>query len=447
MLTIIKKENLDSLLQSYPELLEYESNFLLYDNIKEQNFILPRYFKKNYPHPNLIEFKDKDFKPQNIEIEFTGSLRPKQKELIDIISSKYSKNNKISGIIKASPGFGKTICSAYITCMLKKKTLIILDNSKLVEQWRDAYLEFTNISEDDIGYIIGKEFNPKPITITMVQTLVSKIKNDVVNGYKLFKQQGYDLVFFDEMHKTSSTSIFGKASILLNTENIIGLSATPYGDKLHKFFMKNIVGNVIADFANYDQTPEVYFVKYDSGLFDKHGYKIFRTNEYVKRIGLYNKVIPESKSYYKVILTLAKKIVESNRTGIIIVFTKEQLVRTIEYLKQNGIESKALYSKDKAIDKTKDKLIVATYKYASHGFDYAELSCLVLATPLKGKNSLIQTIGRILRKKDGKATPIVFDLIDGGMGTLFTDTIPYKTKIISNEFNVNNCKLINYTNI
>ena len=68
------------------------------------------------------------------------------------------------------------------------------------------------------------------------------------------------------MHKTTSTTKFGKASLFLNSKNIIGLTATPYGDNQHKFFMQNIIGNIIFDYSTYDEKPEIYFVKYKSGL-------------------------------------------------------------------------------------------------------------------------------------------------------------------------------------
>jgi superfamily II DNA or RNA helicase len=441
MLSLIHKDNVNLLLNDYPELNEFSDNIFLMEDKTKQYYILPRYVKVNYNKDYIISFNDKHFKTNNIDIEFTVSLRDEQKSLITIIDKLYDKNGYVNGIIKAKPGFGKTVCAAYLTAHLKKKTLIVLDNSKLVDQWKEAYINFTSLTEDDIGFIIGKKFDPKTVTITMVQTLVSKAKNDITDYYKKIRDEGFDIVFFDEMHKTTSTTKFGQASLFLNTPNIIGLTATPYGDEEHKFFMKNIIGDIIFEYSNYDEKPEIYFIKYKSGL-KQYKQKMLYINDYIRRSGFYNKILSESTNYLKVIHKLAEKLEKTDRKTIIIVFTIDQMNAVVEYLRINGIKATELYSKKQSIDKINDKFIVATYKLASHGFDHAELSCLILATPLKGKTSLVQTIGRILRKKETKNKPIVFDLIDCEMGNIFLDTISHKKRVLSTEFKVDNFKEI-----
>lgn len=446
MLSFIHKDNINKLYNLYPNLIDLENDLILFKT-KTDNYILPRYFKKNYPKADtLISYwEDKEFKSFDIDINFKGELRNEQIPITNYITEQYELNNKqINGILKAKPGFGKTVCATYLTSYFKKKTLIILNNSKLVEQWVSAYLKFTDITEDDIGYIIGKEFNPKKITITMVQTLVSKVKNNIGENYKKIRDAGFDLVFFDETHKTSAGPKFAQASLLLNTPNIIGLSATPYGDDLHRFFMKNIIGDVIYEFTEYDDIPEVWFINYKSGLGKQFFWKIAKINDYVKRIGFYNNIIYQSNTYLDIINKLTRKLLKSNRKTIIIVSTIKQLQTIIEYLKDNNINARPLYSKEQYIDKENDNVIVATYKLASHGFDYSELSCLILATPLKGKVSLIQTIGRILRKHDNKQKPLVFDLIDHDFGNIFSQSIPNKKAIINKEFKVENFQYIDY---
>lgn len=440
MLSLIHKDNVDKFIKDYPEIYDFHENVFLIEDKTKEYYVIPRYVKRNYNKDYILEFIDNTFIPNdNINIEFTATLRPEQEELMKVVNNIYDKNGYVNGIIKAKPGFGKTISAAYLTATFKKKTLIILDNSKLVDQWTEAYLNFTSLTENDIGFIIGKKFDPKPVTITMVQTLVSKAKNDITNYYKMIKDEGFDLVFFDEMHKTSSTTKFGLASLFLNTRNLIGLTATPYGDDEHKFFMKNIIGDIIFEYANYDEKPEVYFVKYKSGL-TQYAKRIMYMKDYIRRSGYYNKVLPESKMYLEVIYKLCEKLSTTSRKTIIIVFTIDQMKSIVQYLKDRDIYAAELYSKQQKIDKVNDKFIVATYKLASHGFDHAELSCLILATPLKGKTSLVQTIGRILRKKETKNKPIVFDLIDCDMGNIFVETIPHKKNVISKEFNVSNFK-------
>ena len=83
-----------------------------------------------------------------------------------------------------------------------------------------------------------------------------------------------------------------------------------------------------------------------------------------------------------------------------------------ELLDNLGIKHRKYYGDEREIDKVNDDLILATYSFAGTGFDFKKLDNLILATPLSGKKSLIQVIGRTLRKDDDKKQPVVNDLID-----------------------------------
>ena len=54
-------------------------------------------------------------------------------------------------------------------------------------------------------------------------------------------------------------------------------------------------------------------------------------------------------------------------------------------------------------------LIFGTYRMASEGLDIPSLDTMVLATP---KYDVEQSIGRILRKHDGKQSPFIIDIVD-----------------------------------
>jgi len=66
--------------------------------------------------------------------------------------------------------------------------------------------------------------------------------------------------------------------------------------------------------------------------------------------------------------------------------------------------------------------------------DYKELSCLILCTPLAGKKSLIQVIGRILRTCTDKIKPVVIDFADMSIPSFTIPEVRMKKQIISNEF-------------
>ncbi len=59
----------------------------------------------------------------------------------------------------------------------------------------------------------------------------------------------------------------------------------------------------------------------------------------------------------------------------------------------------------------KSKTIIATISLIGEGFDCPDLSALLMTTPIKFSGRILQTIGRVLRPKEGKE-PRVYDFRD-----------------------------------
>ena len=433
MWTMIKKSDLEDFLYKYPQLNDYGSDIILREI--EQCYILPRYFIKNYPHQKLFLHEDKTFSGETIDIEFTGKLRDYQIECSNQLKMKWDYDGELFGLVKAFPGFGKTILGAWATCLTKQKTLIILDNSILINQWRDAYINFTNLEEDDIGIFQGTTTDiDKPVVITMVQTLLAKQKSDIKEWYSKIKDAGFGLVYYDEVHATASGPKYALASLFINTRNIIGWSATPYAHGINKILLSNCIGDLLYASKNYETQPTINFVKYDSGLGQKHAYRISKSKDYVKMIAFYNSIIYKSVMYLDTIYRIAFNLEKKGHCTLIIASTLKQVDAIVKHLNSNGLEAIPFHASERELDKEKDRLLVGTAKFVSKGFDYDELSALIYATPLKGKISLIQTIGRVLRRKKGKVDPEIWDLIDTGFGQTFVSTILTKKSILKKEF-------------
>lgn len=443
MWTVIHNRHLNKYFGRYYQLAPYINELCL--SQRGDYVFLPRYFVNNFPSPYLIQHQDKQWIPKNdlpLEWNMEYTLRddqlPVHEQAVRLINSDFN-----GGIIKARPGFGKTVVSVAISCTTKRKTLIILDNSKLVEQWTEAIMRFALfngdvIKKEDIGIIQGDTFSTEentPFTIAMLQTLVSKVKRDLNKYYVKMREQGFDLVYYDECHKTSCGPKFTTSSLLLNTKNSIGLSATPFADNLHKILLENSIGSVFANQSTYDLKPTINFISYDSGLTQKYSKMVRFSNDLLRQRAKYNTILHKSESYKMIILELVKGLLTDGHRVIIIVFTVKLVEEISKWLTDIGIENRQFYSKKTKIDKENDKVVVATYSFAGAGFDYKALSAAIIGTPLSGQKSLIQVIGRVLRDFKGKQNPVVYDLIDTGFGGMFTRDINKKTKILSSEFN------------
>lgn len=440
MWTYLLKKHTDEYLNQHPGLTDVFNQLCLLET-KDACF-LPRLMINNFPSNRLMKYDGKKIiEPGKTQFKFTGTLRPNQIPMAETILKILSMNSHVNGIIRARPGIGKTVVAIYIAAQLGLKSCVIVDNNSLLEQWIKAIYDFTTLTENDIGIIKQKlTVTNKPITIAMCQSLLSKLKGNIQSAFEFIDESQFGLVFYDEVHSTSSSEKFAKVSLLFRTKNIIGLSATPFQTGSAEILMKNTIGEVIYETNEYELKPRYYMVYYDSELGQIDGGKysrmLLRVNDYIKRKALYNKFIIQSESYLKLITNYTKNLLKNEHRTIIICFTKKQVMLISERLTKIGVENRRYYGDEQEIDKDNDKVLVVTYSFCGKGFDMKSLSALIYATPLAGKKSIIQTCGRILRDYDGKKQPVVVDLVDMAFPFMSLKEVKKKTKIITDEFQI-----------
>ncbi len=329
-----------------------------------------------------------------------------------------------------------TVSTTYLASKLNKKTLIVVDNDELRKQWVEAFINMTDLTIDDIGLIQGPRMDlDKPVCIAMVQTLMSKVKTDLKGNYEKIKNAGYGFVIFDEAHSTSAAPKFATSSLLINTRNIFSLTATPFSQGIGQVLLKTTMGEVIYEYADYDIIPEINFIHFSSKINKKQIYRFnMISNDYVKSISYYNSIIYDDPEYLSTINRITTGLITKGHYVLILVSTIKQLEAIVDYLKSNGLSPIPFYSAEKELNKETDNLLVATNKFVSKGFDHPRLSALIYANPLKGRVSLIQTAGRILRSREGKLSPEIFDLVDDNFGKTFSSTIQTKKNVFLEEF-------------
>lgn len=66
----------------------------------------------------------------------------------------------------------------------------------------------------------------------------------------------------------------------------------------------------------------------------------------------------------------------------------------------------------------KERVLLATGRYISEGFDDARLDTLFLALPISWPGTLQQYVGRLHRLHDNKRKVIVYDYVDGSVPVL-----------------------------
>ena len=437
MWSVIAKENFQNFINRYPKLKQFEEECILLSN--DKFFFLPKFTGFITPHPDIILHNDPTFIPATRNnLEFIGKLKDEQVSMVAPFKNMLQPSNKMWGCLKARPGAGKTVMGVYLASLMKTTCLIMVNNSNLIDQWKDAILNFTNCTEDDIGMIRGTKFDTenKTFIIGMVQTFCSKIKNDLKNFYNSVKNVGIGFVLYDECHHSISSPKYALSSLVFNTNNIVGLSATPYVSGSQDFLMTNTVGPIISDTKNYDLKPKITLLKFNSGLDQKTVKSMLYVKDLIKIRAKYNNAILKSPIYFEIIHSLNSYLLNKGHRVLNIVFTKNQVVSISDYLTERSIENIKFYGEQRDLDTTKDKNLVATYKFAGEGFNYQALSSCIIATPLTGRKSLIQVIGRVLRTYENKLQPEIFILIDTAVNDVFTRDIPKVKNILIDEFEI-----------
>lgn len=376
------------------------------------NIYLPRYWGlKEFGDPTKDKLKNDS--ASEISIKFKGSLRPYQQNIVDI----YVKSAKSvgGGIISIGCGRGKTVIALYIAAYLGLKTLVVVHKEFLATQWEERIIG--NAAEGIIGFLPGAKVGriqgkildvyKKDIVISMVQSLSQKQYSE-----STFKDFG--LVIFDECHHLSAET-FSKALIKTGARHTLGLSATPTRKDGLTHVFKSFLGDIVyKEDVNEDTTVLVKELHYFN---DDPSY----CNELTNKVGDLNrpKIINNICACTKrnrVIIEEINDLIMEDRKILILSDRRDHLVYLKEEIEGNianttcglylGGMKQELLKESEGCD-----IILGTYSMVSEGFDCPRLDTIVLSSP---KSDVVQSVGRILRKKPEDRTHqhMVIDIID-----------------------------------
>ena len=319
--------------------------------------------------------------------EFRFPLRESQQKVYDEIED--------NAIINAWVSWGKTFTGLAIAGKLGQKTLVVTHTVSLRNQWAKEVEKVFGFKPGIIGS--GKFELDAPIVIGNTQTLYRNVD-------KIRKEFG--TVILDEMHHVSSPTF----SKILDTNYCrykIGLSGTiERKDGKHVVF-RDYFGNTLfkPPKENY-MTPTIHLVASDIRFMD--GAKIPWANRVTK--------LANDEEYRHTIAMLAaayaarghKVLVVSDRVSFLKAcseLTGDKSVCVtgdVSHEDRETLVDEILYG-DKNV-------LYGTQAIFSEGISVDTLSCLILATPVNNEPLLTQLVGRVIRKKEGKISPVIIDI-------------------------------------
>lgn len=363
-------------------------------------FYVPRYFGQE----NFGDFSENKLsRGDDINIEFNGDLREYQ---INIVN-KYINFVKDSGggLLDVDPGKGKTVMGLYIISKLKKKTLVVVHKSFLLNQWIERIQQFLPAAR--VGKIQGQiiDIEDKDIVIGMLQSLSQK-------DYPENLFDSFGLSIYDETHHLGA-EVFSRCMMKTITNYTLGLSGTMQRKdgltKVFKMFLGDVVHKEKTDTTEHKVIVKSIQYKVDDDEFNEIKYD-YRGNP------LYSTMISKLCSYNhrsEFIIQILQNELQQNPEQQIMILAHNKSLITYLYkaVEHRNIASVGYYiggmkEADLKVSERK-KVIIATYAMASEGLDIKTLTTLIMASP---KTDVCQSVGRILRTKH--TSPLVIDIVD-----------------------------------
>lgn len=403
---------------------------------KGGHILVPRQYGISLCATLGIQFVDET--SPGVEINFKTTPKPRQYQVEPLGEVEQAVDTYYDFLFRARTGWGKTIGSLIVASRIGVSTLIVVDQENLKEQWIKSLQEHFGFKKEDIGIVQGSKcsYEGKAVTIAMVQTL-SKRK---------YPQELYDyfgLVIVDEVHIIGAPT-FHSVLLDFNAAYRFGVSATPKRkDGLQKLLEFNL-GKVRVYIEDEHEPSAVYVAEHDT-VYSEYANRAAKMGRFINEVaedGSRNLLLAEAIAYLydtgRDTLVLSDRIEHLKHLESLCYYLgipQEEMGVYAGYQLKYGYEkqlkpsrlppgctSKTEFTpvelnliskrtKSAPLDtiKTTARVIFATYGKFSKGVDEPRLSGGVDATP---RSTSEQVQGRILRKKDGKRTPIWVTVFD-----------------------------------
>ena len=299
-----------------------------------------------------------------------------------------------------------------------KKILIIVPTTSLVEQMVNDFVDYGWSAEDFIHKIYGgKDKNTdKNIIISTWQSI-----------YKFPKRyfDDIDCVIGDEAHLFKSKSLTGIMTKLHNAKYRFGFTGTLDGSKTHKWVLEGLFGSCDRVTKTDDLIKSGYLSKFRiKVLLCKHPAQHFETYQdeidylvsHRGRNNLIKNLVNDLDGNTLVLFNYIEKHGEPLHDLINSTVDKDRKV----FFVHGGTEVEDREEVRQITEQENDSIIVASYGTFSTGINIKRLHNIVFASPSKSRIRNLQSIGRVLRRGEGKTMATLYDIADDIGGQNYT---------------------------
>lgn len=328
-----------------------------------------------------------------------------------------------SAILQLLPGVGKTVISIYMIAERKKKSLILVHRDSLGDQWRDRFLQFTNLNKDDIARVSSSTFKgdlQKPIVISTVQTFISLLKRNRKEFLCALNDANIGIFIADEVHTSVGAPTFSECSIHIPAKCTYGLSATPYRADGNADIIEYHLGKIFSDDdITGTMSAKVTVLLVDYQIDTPTRWKYIHWGGEFQRARYLN-LIKKSKPFLLAIKGLLKRLKKDKNMIVMLERIKliEELYNWLDH------ESKSKFCGSAKLDTLDSQITFTTPGKCRDGIDAPWKDCLIMSSPI---SNIEQLTGRVIRTKEGKQTPVIIDMVDYGC-TYISNTFRNRNK-------------------
>lgn len=307
--------------------------------------------------------------------------------------------DKKRGIARMATNSGKTeVMAGIIKALRVPQTLVIVASKELLDQTSKRLQYRLGVK---VGRIGDGAWDRKQVTVAMIQTLHSRLSNELANS----------LVLIDECHHASSDTMMDVLSRVRGSYRY-GFSGTPLKkDLLSDLKLMSVTGRILVDISN------KYLIQHEYSALPKITIHIVENNDEEmwkwKYQPAYSELIVHNTERNRIIADAARAA-----NGIVLI-----LVNTIEHgklLQAMLPESIFVHGSDDSsirreiLEKMRidSRGVFIASPIFDEGVDVPNIDSVILAGGGKSSVKLLQRIGRGMRKKEGTNVLYIHDFID-----------------------------------
>lgn len=370
-------------------------------DLNERYIVLPRGLleplrRLGVKHKIKLEFQDKRLLEKTTIPPLTLELRPQQ---VDVFNSIMQYDY---ALLIAPPGFGKTAVASVIIAKRSVKTLILVNKTALIDQWKERLMSYFSIDDKAIG-IFGKGKNSLNGSLD-VATLQS-----LKNRPELIEE--YSQIIIDEAHHIPAVS-FEIPLKRFKGRYVVGLSATPKRKDGMEAIMRLQCGEIVHEIKKFTT--------------QRHQLKTLPT-QYETLLGHFSTILgelSEDNDRNQLIIDEIKTL--QHRKVLVLSERIEHLNHLYHRLKLENIDALLLYGamgtkmkREQFAQTSNASIILSTSSYIGEGIDIGHLDTILFTMPISYDERMVQYLGRIGRQ---------------GQKCLAIDFIDHNVPLLKNSF-------------